>query len=275
MTSMKFEKVEVRNSASEEYAALYVYLHGATNEIDIDTRPMIIVCPGGAYAFTSDREAEIIAMQFLAFGYHAAVLRYSVAPARFPTAFLELGRSVALIREHAREWHVNPEEIAVLGFSAGGHLAGSFCTLWYQEWVAERLGVAWEMLRPNAMILGYPVITSGKYAHVGSFRNLLGKEYEEKRTVLSLENCVDENTPRAFIWHTFGDRSVPVQNSLLFVDALASHGIPVEFHLFEKGVHGLSLANRLTKIPGGMIGAEPSVAVWIDLVHTWIEGWIA
>ena len=85
---------------------------------------------------TSDREAELVAMQFLAFGYHAAVLRYSVAPSVYPAAVLELGRAIRLIRQHAEQWKVNTDQIVVSGFSAGGHMAASYCVAWNQKWLA-------------------------------------------------------------------------------------------------------------------------------------------
>lgn len=257
-----------------EYAALYVYLLDHSDQIAVGDRPLVLVCPGGGYVMTSDREAEIIAMQYLAFGYHAAVLRYSVAPARYPAALLELAASVALIRENAAKWHVNPDALIVSGFSAGGHLAANFCTCWSEEWIADSLNVPGENLRPDAMILGYPVITAGEFAHRGSFQNLLGEAYEEKQDALSLENCVNEKTPRTFIWHTYEDGTVPVQNSLLFADALVKHHIPVEFHMFEKGGHGLALANRLTSSRPGM-ELEPAAASWMELAHRWIESWIS
>ena len=146
-----------------DYAACYLYLIDDSEAINIRTRPMIVVCPGGGYSFTSDREADIVALQFLSMGYHAAVLRYSVAPAVYPTAILELAATVLQIRSHAEEWNVNPDQIVVTGFSAGGHLAASYCMFWNQKWVAESLHTESESLRPNGMILAYPVITSGEY----------------------------------------------------------------------------------------------------------------
>ena len=270
---MNYITFDIKNSGSQDNAALYLYLLDDSPSIAIHKRPMIVICPGGGYAFTSDREAEIVALQFCAMGYHAAVLRYSVKPAVFPTAILEVGKSVALIREHAAEWFVDSEKIVVLGFSAGGHLAASYGTHWNQDWVKESLQKESEVLRPNAMILGYPVITSGEFAHIASFKNLLGENYEAKKASLSLENCVTENTPRAFVWHACADAIVPVQNSLLFANALLAQGIPVEFHIFEKGGHGLSLANRLTGYDDN--GLERAAQAWITLVHRWMENWIA
>ena len=268
---MRCEILDVRNEQSMEYAKLYTYLLEDSQEIPIRKRPMIIVCPGGSYVMTSDREGEMIALQFAAMGYHAAVLRYSVTPAVFPAAALELGRAIALIRQQTDEWFVDGDKIIIAGFSAGGHMTASYGVFWQQDWMAQRLGVAKELLRPNAMILGYPVITSGEYAHKDSIVNLLGESYEARKEEMSLEKQVTEHTPKTFIWHTYEDNVVPVQNSLLFVNALVEKGIPVEFHLFEKGLHGLGLANRLTLANDGF-GIEPGAAEWVKLVHNWLEG---
>lgn len=269
---MRYLTLDIRNEDSLDSAAIHLYLLDDTHRINIHKRPIIIVCPGGGYGGTSDREAEIVALQFCAMGYHAAVLRYSVAPAVYPAAILELGKSIATIREHAAEWYIDTEKIAVIGFSAGGHMVANYCTHWHQDWMSEKLGQEKELLRPNAMILGYPVITAGEYGHQRSFMNLLGEEYEEKKEDLSLEKCVNEYTPKTFVWHTFEDKGVVVQNSLLLVESLVAQNIPVEFHLFEKGKHGLSLVNRLTGTEGN--GPERAAEVWISLVHRWLENWL-
>lgn len=267
---MKFDKFSVTGEGSQAYAALYTYILDDSPEIAIEERPMVIVCPGGGYEMTSDREAEIVAMQFLAFGYHAAVLRYSVTPSVYPAAILELGRAIRLIRERAREWKVDRDKIVVSGFSAGGHMVASYCVAWNQKWMADALDTDSKSLQPNGLILGYPVITAGEYAHQGSIQNLLGKEYESRKEEMSLENLVNEDMPRTFIWHTFEDDAVPVQNSLLMVNALVAHHIPVEFHMFEKGGHGLSLANKLSKSVSGF-GIQPGCEKWMELVHQWME----
>jgi len=271
---MRYEIYDCRNKNSNDNVNLKLYLLDFSPEIKIKTRPIVIICPGGGYAFTSDREAEIIAMQFLSMGYHAAVLRYSVAPAVFPTAFLELAKSVIYIREKADDFYINPDQIILCGFSAGGHLAASYSVFWNRNDLAGQAGADnIDILKPNALILGYPVITSGEFAHDDSFRNLLAGEYETKKSDVSLECFVGRQVPRCFIWHTYEDRLVPVQNSMLFVDQLIKNNIPVEFHLFEKGGHGLALANRLTVTPQGN-EIEPAAAQWINLVHVWIEGFI-
>lgn len=271
--NMNYQICDIKNEKSQEDARLVLYLLDALEESGIYERPVIVICPGGGYQYLSDREAEIVAMQFAAMGYHAAVLHYSVSPAVFPTALLEMGKAVALLRQNGKKWNIDTDKIVVLGFSAGGHLAASYGMFWSREWVCEKLGVRSELLRPDGMILCYPVISSGEFAHQESFRRLLGNEYEEKKDSLSLEHYVNDKTPRAFIWHTFEDTSVPVQNSLLLVNEMVRCHIPVEFHMFEKGGHGLALANRLTQT-AGKEGLEKSAAEWIRLVHLWMERWM-
>lgn len=264
---------DIKTEKSQKNAKIALYLLDPSPEIVIKKRPVILICPGGGYEYLSDREGEIIALQFVAMGYHAAVLYYSVAPARYPTALLELGKSVVLLREKAAEWEINTEKIVIAGFSAGGHLAASYGVFWSEKWMGESVSAETRMLRPDAMILGYPVITSGQFIEENSFRNLLGEDYVEKKDSVSVENFVNKNTPRTFIWHTSEDSVVPVQNSLLLVGAMVKEKIPVEFHLFEKGGHGLALSNRLT-LTSLKTEAQPSAAEWIHLVHIWLEQWI-
>lgn len=280
---MLHEKIPVKVNGSCENARIETYFLDDSQEMMIDKRPVVIICPGGGYEFTSEREGEILAVQFLAMGYHAAVLYYSCAPARFPTALTELAYTVKMIRENADKWHIDPEAVLVMGSSAGGHLAGSLGTMWQDEILQKtfRLDAGQDrMLRPDGMILCYPVITGGEFAHRGSFENLIGEAGEETNWAdeegmlrkLSLENRVTKNTPPAFIWHTFTDGCVPVENSLMMVNALHKAGVPTEFHMYPVGGHGLSLANRLTRHRDGS-AVQQECTSWISLVHTWVESY--
>lgn len=270
---MIYKEFDIKEEGSLEGAHLTVYIQEYTESLNIKERPLILICPGGAYAYTSDREAEPIALAFLAKGFHAAILRYSCAPAVFPTALMELGRSILLIRENARSWHVKEDSIVVQGCSAGGHLAASYACMWMNDFLSDGMGITYAdriKLRPNGLMLCYPVITSGKFAHSDSIKNLLGEEYLELKEMMSLENAVNEHVPRTFIWHTFTDGSVPVQNSLLFANALIEHGINTELHIFPEGCHGLALANELTA--GNEVKEiEPVAEPWIDLATTWMK----
>ena len=156
------------------------------------------------------------------------------------------------------------------GFSAGGHLAASLGVFWNTEELAGITGMENERIRPNGMILNYPVITSGEVGHEESFRNLLGDRYEELKDRMSLEFQVTEDTPRTFIWHTFEDQTVLLDNTLLFVQALYKKGIPVEYHVFPQGPHGIGLANELTANENGR-GIARAWEPWSELAGKWLN----
>ena len=315
-------KQEIQVAESLEYARMTTYLLDITPKFAVQERPLVLVCPGGGYHFTSEREAEIVAMQFNAMGYHSAVLDYSCAPAQFPTALLELSKSVAYLRAYAKEWCIDPDKIAVLGFSAGGHLAASLGVFWNTEWFARireesaahaaaeataahaaaeattaqpadwnsavqyadcataaattalTAALTADQIKPNRIILAYPVITTEEHAHRESINNLLGEArcsdsaWLEK---MSLEKQDLSDFPPAFIWHTSYDGSVPIENSLFLVAALAKYRKPLEYHVFPGKVHGMSLANWRTRSLERPM--DTPAKKWIELVHTWLENW--
>lgn len=268
---MIHETIACKVEGSQPYARLITYIIEYSEEIAIDDRPLILICPGGGYEITSDREAEMTALQFLSKGYHAAILRYSTRPSTFPTALLELGKAVSIIRQNAKKWNINTDRIAVQGCSAGGHLAASLATFWKDEFIAETLETKNELIKPNALILNYPVITSGEFANKNSFDALLnGIKTLELLEKVSLEKQVNEYVPPTFIWHTYEDEFVSVENSLLFVKALKNWQIPTEFHMYLHGRHGLGLANKLTVDRSGH-GIQKECENWILLVCNWLE----
>lgn len=235
-------------------------------------RPAVIICPGGGYGHLSDRESEPVATQFLSMGCHAFVLRYSLAPDGFPFPQLELAMAISHIRSHASEWLVDPDKIIVSGFSAGGHLACSLGAFWNREFLYGPLKLDPEAIRPDGMILGYPVITAGPYCHAGSFKNLLGTRDEDEamRHLVSLEHQVGAHTPKTFLWHTSTDDAVPVKNSFLLADALTEHGVSVEMHIYPAGCHGLSLAAKEVSGADGRY-VQPQCQSWLTLAKTWLE----
>lgn len=230
-------------------------------------RPAVVICPGGGYSFVSEREAEPIAAKYLSMGFSCFILNYSVAPARFPTALLEAAYLVSYIRQHAKEYGIDENKIGIVGFSAGGHLAASLSVFWNEDFIAKALNVKNELVKPNGTVLSYPVITSGKFAHTGSFECLLGEKVADSKLMekLSLENSVNEHTPPTFIWHTYEDGLVPVQNSLLYANALSNYEIPFEMHIYQRGGHGLSLANEITN------DVMPDCQNWIDMSARWLK----
>ena len=234
-------------------------------------RPAVLILPGGGYRFTSDREAEPVAIQMNAMGFQAFVLYYSCEPATFPTALLQTAKAISVIREHAKEWHIEERKVVLLGFSAGGHLAASLGTFWNKEFVYEALKIEPKRIRPDGLVLAYSVITAWEFAHQDSFRALLGEEYEERKELVSLENQVGEDMMPVFLWHTFEDESVPVENSLLFAHALRKKNIPFELHIYQKGRHGLSLANGETNPANEENLIVLECQNWITMAGTWIR----
>ena len=266
---MIYREIPLTQNGSGPDAKLTLYLQAHSESLQIRERPLVLLCPGGGYEHVSEREGESEAFQFLAMGCHAALLHYSVAPARYPVQLTELAYAVKYIREHTEEWHIDPGRIVVQGSSAGGHLAACLGMFWTEEWLREAVGLpAADAIRPDALLLCYPVITAGEFAHKGSFENLTGGD-ETLNEKLSLEKRVGAHTPPVFLWHTYEDGSVPVENSLLLVSALRRQGIPTEFHLYPKGRHGLALAGPLTADKeGGHVQEE--CTSWIRLAHTWL-----
>ncbi|WML43952.1 alpha/beta hydrolase [Neobacillus sp. PS3-40] len=267
---MIHEIIDIRTEHSN--AKLYTYI--LNNSPDIDSsrkRPTIIICPGGGYEFTSDREAEPIAIRMNAMGFNACVLRYSVRPAVFPTSLEELSMAVALIRKNAEQWHVDKNKVIAAGFSAGGHLAASLGVFWNKSFLAEALGISNEEIKPNGILLSYPVITSGTHAHKGSFAALLGDKYDALLDEVSLEKQVTDQTPPTFLWHTHTDTTVPVENSFMFAEALMKNKVSLEMHIYPKGVHGLSLGIEETKKRDNELTLQPEVANWIEMAGVWIR----
>lgn len=259
-------------------ATLTTYVRSNSEEIEPQRkRASVLICPGGGYYCTVDREAEPIALAFMAKGYNAFVLRYSTrdkTEETYPTQLLEASAAIAYIRRNSEKYHVNRNAVMVCGFSAGGHLAACLGTLWNESVVTQKLGLSERENRPDGMILGYPVITSGKYANKGSFENLLGNRAEQIiLEKLSLENQVDSQTPPAFIWHTLNDDTVPSENSFLFAEALKKSGVSFEMHIYPEGVHGLGLGSRETRDID--FNRENShVESWFDLCAAWIARYI-
>jgi acetyl esterase/lipase len=233
-------------------------------------RGAVLILAGGCYTFTAEREAEPVALQYTAAGYHAFILEYSVAPNRFPQALRDICRALTLIRQHAADWHIDPEKIAVCGFSAGGHLAASLGVFWNQAELFSTAGIDNNSVKPNALILSYPVITAGEFRYDGLIENLLGADASpEMVKMISLETQVSSSTPPTFLWQTVEDELVPVENSLLFASALRKHKVLFEMHIYPQGIHGQALATEETA--NEKYKANSHVATWLELSVQWLR----
>ncbi len=232
-------------------------------------RPCILVCPGGGYHFNSEREAEVIAVHFLPEGYNVFVLNYSVAPHKFPSQLREVAAALELIHANAKQWNCDVNRIAIMGFSAGGHLSAHYSNAWDCPEVRE---VFPDSKPVNASILSYPVITGDpRYSHPGSFQNLTGKAQPPMEDLdrFSCHKMVTDRTPPAFLWHTATDELVPVMNSLLYTQALAEHKIPFALHVYPKGWHGLCTADEQTN---GELPADVRLTSdWFPTLMKWLK----
>ncbi len=253
---------------------LSCYLLDPNKETDPNRKhPSVLVIPGGGYGMVSQREGEPIALHYATLGFNTFVLDYSVAPVRYPEQLLEASAAMTLIRRNSEEWFTDVDKIAVIGFSAGGHLAGCLATIWDEDGIAEKLGIEKDYNRPNAAILCYPVLTSDdRYWHHGSFTNLLGEnENEENLSRLSIEKRVTDKTPPVFLWHTASDDCVPVMNSILMAKALSENKIPFELHIFPSGGHGLANCNITTAISkDAHWQINPHCERWVEMSKKWL-----
>lgn len=251
--------------------ALRVYLPDNLEEMGRQNqkRPCLLICPGGGYAFCSQHEAEPVAFHFLPEGFNVFILNYSVAPHRFPTQLREVAAAVELIHSHAEEWHCDTKQVAIMGFSAGGHLAAHYSTCYNWQEIRD---VFPDSKPVQASILCYPVISADPaVAHMGSFQRLLGHipltPDEAERFSCNLQ--VTKHTPPAFLWHTAADETVPVMNSLLYAQALAKNKVPFALHIYPCGRHGLATVDQQANAQ--LDSSTAHAADWLDAAKKWLR----
>ena len=231
----------------------------------------VVVFPGGGYQHLSmEKEGSDVANWLASTGVTAFVVRYRLGPKyHHPTELADAQRAIRTVRSRAAEWRVDPNRVGIIGFSAGGHLASSAGT--HFDAGVPSSGDAVERVgsRPDFMILMYPVITmrGDSTTHLGSRKNLLGDAPDDALVhLMSNELQVTRNTPPTFIVHSTDDKTVPVENALMFYQALRNNAVPVEMHVFEHGGHGFGLAPN-----------DAALAAWTTLAESWMRrhGWIA
>ena len=225
--------------------SLTVYLPQNSPEMpNMTHRPSVLVIPGGAYRMCSDREAEPIALGFLTSGYAAYVLRYSVeGAAQWPNPLRDAETAMQVIRDHAAEWDIDPDRIAAIGFSAGGHLAAALATIGSEK--------------TNALILGYPCILN----EMDCIREF---------NAPSLDGSVSAQTPPTFIFAATDDTIVPIHHSLRFAEALDAAGVPFEMHLYAHGGHGFSLATPVVYANREWLAKAAPCSEWLADCTRWL-----
>lgn len=296
---MRINKIKLWENNNE--VTLTSYILDNSQEIKIKRRPTVIICPGGGFLMTSDREAEPIAIKFAGEGYNTFVLRYTThfnkqnidfnnlprgnEDSIYPQPLFDLGKAILTVRKNADDWSVDTNKIFVCGFSAGGHLAASLGVHWNDNLLKEKFKVENELFRPNGLILGYPVLDYSLMEALKLEKNdkslnefweisnkaIFGEpnpsqEYLKK---LSPVNYVSDNTPPTFMWHTASDGLVSVRNSLNFATELSKKEIPYELHIFENGGHGLALCNEVTANEPAHV--NKNAEVWFDMALAWLK----
>jgi acetyl esterase/lipase len=248
-------------SAEADIPALTVYLPRRMTA----ATPAMIVCPGGGYGtLAANHEGRQVASYLNSLGIAAFVLRYRLGPRyHHPTELGDAQRAIRLLRFRAAGWQLDPGRIGIIGFSAGGHLAMSASTMFDGGDARAADAIDRVSSRPDVAVLGYPVVSmTASWTHQGSKRNLLGDDADPRLArQLSGEFAVTKNTPPTFVFHTNEDVVVPAENSLQYFLALRQAGVPAEMHIFEKGPHGVGLAND-----------DPALSPWSTLLATWLRG---
>ena len=233
-------------TAPRDIPTLTAYLPAA----DQATGAAMVICPGGAYAGLSSHEGEGYAKWLTENGVAAFVLKYRLGSSgyRHPVMLQDAARALRTVRANAEKWHLNPQKIGIMGSSAGGHLASTLLTHFAAGNPAADDPIDRVSSRPDLGILCYAVITMGPNTHQGSKNNLLGNNPPpELSELLSNEKQVTKDTPPVFIWHTWEDRGVKVENSLDFARALRQNNVPFDLHIYQKGAHGMGLGGGRQK----------------------------
>ena len=240
-------------------------------------RGTVIICPGGAYRGRAPHEGQGYADFLMSEGLDAFVLDYRVKPNKYPAALADVRRAIRFVRHNADKFGINPDKIAVMGSSAGGHLAAHAAT--YIGELPEEVGdeIDKESYVPNGQILCYPVLDIE--GHRGSYVNLLGDDNLALADSITPRFLATSAAPPAFMWHTSSDAGVNVCNTYRYAATLKDLGIPAEMHVYPVGAHGLGLADRTDPfcgahpemLKGGRIDATPHVKSWTALLVKWLR----
>lgn len=293
---MKYFKREI----GDKGASATFYLQEPNKEIDINRKsPVMIIVPGGAYMWTSWREEEPIALEFLGKGFSCIVAEYATEGlsfydgkhdytkepvTTFSNPLVDLARTIAYVREHANEWSLDTDSINVIGFSAGGNLTAQLGVYWNTEWLEKLVKKPRKEYQPNSICLSYGAPHMAKtpekdrYQQTKKFAGpglidyaTLGNDRSESRVkMVNMVDAVTKDTPPVFIWHTMEDPYVPVASALEFASQLEKEMVPFELHIYQKGKHGLALADLRTDSKKDRSQSNEQAATWKRLYLGWL-----
>lgn len=267
---MTTETVFLREN--DPHIKMQTFIHDDSTNVFAGKRSAMIVLAGGGYLFqANNREGEPVAINYFAAGYNCFMVDYSIGEnAVFPRPLEDVSAAIVHVRRNAEKYNVDPEKVYVIGFSAGGHLAAAIGTFWGEPFASSVEDMEYGENKPTAVLTCYPVITGDtRYYHHDSFMRLLGYPIEKQDATseeldrYSIEKHITDKTVPTFIWHTFEDDCVPLENSLLYAMALKKAGIHFEMHVYPKGNHGLSIATKETWWGADLLN-DPHVAKWFD-----------
>ena len=230
-------------SASNDIPTVTAYLPDATNA----SGAAMVICPGGGYAHLAPHEGHDYALWLNQHGVTCFVLKYRLGSSGYhhPAMLNDATRAVRWVRAHAADYKIDPHRVGIMGSSAGGHLAATLLTHFDNGDTNSTDAVERQSSRPDLGILCYAVISLGEFAHKGSRENLLGKHPSpELIKNLSNELQVTTNTPPCFLWTTFEDKTVPMENTMLFAEALRRNQVPFALHIYARGGHGMGLKDK-------------------------------
>lgn len=238
----------------------------------IQERPAIIVLPGGAYGFLADHEGEPVALTFMKEGFNTFVLNYSVGEySSYPNPLIEISKAVWEVRSRAQEWHINPNQIVVMGFSAGAGISAMLGTQWHTKGLNEILNIPYGGNKPNAVVMGYGAASNTDLQKNADYiPPILGKIARDLTPELDIINYVSKETVPTFIWHTRYDQFVPSIQPLQLAQKFYEYDIPYELHMFEEGRHGMSVCNNLSSYQDEDIHRYSSVQMWVRMCVNWL-----
>lgn len=273
---MTCKRIPLRDDDESVHLDTYICTYDG-DMTTIRPRDAVIVLPGGGYSFLSEREAEPIARQFLAAGCNAFILYYSLNEnAKFPRPLVDVSRAICHVREHAEEYHIDPDRIFLCGSSAGGHLSAAIGSLWHEDYAKAYPEMPYGMNRPNGTILCYPLIslvepkTKATLDCICKLIAGVGEDAPFWENACSIERMVSDKTAPAFLWQTQTDNCVPIENALVYMEAMLRHGVPLELHMYPFGRHGLSIARYETS-HGYEENVDAHIATWMDLALEWMK----